>query len=67
MLPLGKEAIINSCKANESTRKFLEGMGIIPGALISVVSEMRGNLIVCVKGSRLALNKGIAQQLMVKV
>jgi len=67
MLPLGKEAFINACKAKDATKKFLEGLGIIPGASISVVSEMRGDLIVCVKGSRLALNKGIAQQLMVMV
>lgn len=67
MLPLGKEAIINVCKAKDATKKFLEGLGIIPGASISVISEMSGNLIVCVKGSRLALNKGVAQQLLVQV
>lgn len=65
MLPIGKEAIINVCKAKEVTKKFLEGLGVIPGVSISVVSEIGGNLIVCVKGSRLALNKGVAQQLLV--
>lgn len=67
MLPLGKEAIINSCKAKEATKKFLEGLGLIPGASVSVVSEMSGNLIVNIKGSRIALNKGIAQQLSVQI
>lgn len=67
MLSPGREAIINVCKARDSTKKFLEGLGIIPGASISVISEMNGNLIVCVKGSRLALNKGVAQQLLVQV
>jgi ferrous iron transport protein A len=67
MLPPGKEAIINICRAKDSTKKFLEGLGILPGVTISVISEMDGNLIVCVKGSRLALNKGIAQQLLVQV
>ncbi len=66
MLSPGKEAIINVCKTKESTKKFLEGLGIIPGAPISVIAEMDGNLIVSVKGSRLALNKGVAQQLMVQ-
>ncbi len=66
MLPVGKEAIINACKAKDSTKKFLEGLGIIPGTTISVVSEMSGNLIVCIKGARIAINKGIAQQLMVE-
>jgi len=67
MLAPGKEAIVNTCRAKESTKKFLEGLGIIPGAPISVISEVNGNLIVCVKGARLALNKGIAQQLLVQV
>ncbi len=67
MLTPGKEAIINVCKAKDSTKKFLEGLGIIPGVSISVVSEMSGNLIVSVKGSRLALNKAVAGQLLVKM
>ncbi|MDF2614003.1 MAG: ferrous iron transport protein [Clostridia bacterium] len=67
MLTPGKEAIINVCKAKDSTKKFLEGLGIIPGVSISVISEMSGNLIVSVKGSRLALNKGVAGQLLVQM
>lgn len=67
MLPLGKEAIVNSCNAKEATKKFLEGLGIIPGVTVSVITEMRGNLIVNIKGSRVALNRGLAQQLTVKM
>ncbi len=67
MLPLGKEAVINSCRAKEETRRFLEGLGLIPGVSVSVVSEISGNLIVSVKGSRVALSKGIAQQLTVQM
>lgn len=67
MLAPGKEAIINICKSRDATKKFLEGLGIIPGASISIISEMNGNLIVSVRGSRLALNKGLAQQLFVQV
>lgn len=66
MLTPGREAKINACRAKEATKKFLEGLGIVPGASISVISEIDGNLIVSVKGSRLALNKGVAQQLMVQ-
>jgi ferrous iron transport protein A len=67
MVPLGKEAIVNSCSAKEATRKFLEGLGIIPGATVSVVSEMSGNLIVNIKGARVALSRGLAQQLNVQI
>ena len=67
MLPIGKEATVYVCRAKNATKKFLEGIGVIPGATISVVSEMNGNLIVCIKGARIAINRGIAQQLIVKV
>ena len=66
MLPLGSEAVINACGVKDDTGKFLQGLGIIPGASISVVSEMSGNLIISIKGSRIAINKGIAQQVMVE-
>ena len=67
MLSPGKEAIINACKAKDTTKKFLEGLGIIPGVTISVISEFSGNLIVSIKGARLALNRGVAQQVLVKI
>lgn len=65
MLSPGKEAVVEACRAKETTKKFLEGLGIIPGVTILVISEFSGNLIVAIKGSRLALNRGVAQQVMV--
>jgi ferrous iron transport protein A len=67
MLPIGKSAVINECRAKESTRKFLEGLGIVPGSFITVISENGGNLIVNVKESRLALSKGVAHQVLVQI
>ncbi|WP_018753052.1 FeoA family protein [Paenibacillus sanguinis] len=67
MLPPGQEAIIRECKASDATRKFLEGLGIVPGASITVVNETGGNLIVNVKGSRLALSKAIAGHLYISL
>jgi ferrous iron transport protein A len=58
---------VNACKAKDTTKKFLEGLGIIPGVTISVISEFSGNLIISIKGSRLALNRGVAQQVLVEV
>lgn len=67
MLSPGKEAVIEVCRTKETTKKFLEGLGIIPGVTISVISEFSGNLIVSIKGSRLALNRGVAQQVLVHI
>jgi ferrous iron transport protein A len=51
MLSPGKESVIEVCRAKDTTKKFLEGLGIIPGVTISVVSEFSGNLIVTIKGA----------------
>jgi len=67
MLSPGREAVVDTCRAKDTTKKFLEGLGIIPGVSISVISEFSGNVIVSIKGSRLALNKGVAQQVLVQV
>ena len=67
MLPVGKEAIVTSYRSKDATKKFLEGLGVISGAPILVVSEINGSLIVSIKGSRIALSRGIAQQLIVEI
>lgn len=67
MLPLNKQGIIKECKSKGETKRFLESHGLIPGVPIAVISEIEGNLIVSVKGAKIALNKGIAQQLLVQI
>ncbi len=66
MLSVGKEAKIDYCRANDKTKKYLEDLGLIPGAIVSIVSELGGNLILSVKDSRIALSKGVASQLIVE-
>lgn len=66
MLNVGTEAMVKGYNVKDATKKFLEQLGIIPGTSISIISEMEGNLIVSIKGSRVAINKGIAQRLMVE-
>jgi ferrous iron transport protein A len=65
MLSIGKSAIIKECRGKDTTKKFLEGLGMVPGTEITVISENGGNLIVRVKDSRLAIGKGVAQQVWV--
>lgn len=40
-------------------------MGFVEGAVVTVVSESYGNLIVKIKGSRVAIGKDIAMRIMV--
>lgn len=66
MLNKGIEAIIQMCHTKDTTKKFLEGLGILPGTRIMVISENNGNLIIAVKGTRLSINRGIAQKVYVE-
>lgn len=45
--------------------RHLEEMGFIPGERITVVSRNAGNIIVSVKGSRVALSKELASSIIV--
>ena len=46
-------------------RRFLESLGFVTGSIVSVVSEMNGNVIVNVKGSRVAISKEMANKIMI--
>ena len=59
---------VNSIKkvgGKEETRLFLEKLGFVTGAAITVVSSIGGNLIVNVKDSRVAIDKEMARGIMV--
>lgn len=45
--------------------RHLEDMGFVPGEAITVVSRIGGNLIVNVKGSRVALSAELAKNIVV--
>ena len=54
MAPEGKENVICKIGGKEETRLFLERLGFVVGAIVTVISEIQGNLIVNVKDSRVA-------------
>jgi hypothetical protein len=63
-----KEGEINTiCKVGgkEETRKFLENLGFVSGGEVTVVSQINGNIIVNVKGSRVAIGRDMANKVMV--
>ena len=69
-MPLSKvkEGEINTiCKVGgkEETRKFLENLGFVSGGEVTVVSQINGNIIVNVKGSRVAIGRDMANKVMV--
>lgn len=70
MMPLtlanvGEENIILRVGGNPETKKHLEDLGFVAGGTVTVLTEIAGNLIVNVKESRVAVNKEMAQKIMV--
>jgi len=70
MMPLvlarqGEENKIMAVRGKGETKRFLESMGFVEGASITIVSEFDGNLIVNVKDARVALSKVLAAKIMI--
>ena len=61
----GKELCIKRITGNDETRRFLNSLGFVTGESVTVVSELGGNVIINVKGSRVALDKSMASRIMV--
>ncbi|WP_031557527.1 FeoA family protein [Lachnospira multipara] len=49
----------------EETKQFLEKLGFVSGADVEVISRTGGNVIVNIKGSRVAIGKEMANKIMV--
>ena len=65
MVKAGEENTIKKIGGKEETRKFLENLGFVSGSVITVISEIGGNVIVNIKDSRGAINKDMANKIMV--
>ena len=65
MAKAGEANIIRKVGGKGEAMRFLENLGFVAGADIMVVSQIGGNLIVTVKGARVAINKDMANKIMV--
>ena len=61
----GEEKYIKQVGGRTETRQFLEKLGFVAGTMVTVISEMNGNVIVQVKDSRVAISKEMACKIMV--
>lgn len=61
----GSELLIKKITGNDETRRFLNSLGFVAGQSVVVVSELGGNMIINVKGSRVALDKSMAGRIMI--
>ena len=70
MMPLtmakaGETVTIKKITGKDEIRLHLAELGFVVGSQVTVVNEIAGNLIVQVKESRLALDKTMANRIMV--
>ncbi len=65
MAKAGEANIIKKIGGKEETKRFLENLGFVAGGMVTVVSEMNGNMIVNVKDSRVAIGKDMANKIMI--
>lgn len=65
MASAGEEVYIKRVGGKEETRRFLETLGFVPGTMVKVVSKTGENLIVSVKDARVAINREMAQKIMI--
>ena len=62
---IGQSNTIRRVGGSEETRRFLENLGFISGAQITVLSASGGNVIVNIKDSRVAINEDMARHIMI--
>ena len=70
MMPLaltdaGTEQIVRKINGKPEIKRHLEDLGFVAGSPVTVVSSMRGNVIVMVKGIRVAISEELARRIMV--
>lgn len=70
MMPLamakaGEEVTILKITGKDELRQHLAELGFVVDAAVTVVSEIAGNLIVQVKDSRVALDRGLANRILI--
>ena len=65
MVTEGEEFLIKKISGKEEIRRFLENLGFIPGAKVSIISKNSGNVIVHIKDSRVAISREMAQKIIV--
>lgn len=65
MAKVGEPVIIKKITGKDEVRQHLAELGFVMDAEVMVLTEMGGNLIIKVKESRVALDKTMANRVMV--
>lgn len=65
MVNIGEKKLVKKINGKDDTKRFLENLGFVEGSEVTVVSEIAGNVIVNVKETRVAIDKAMANRIIV--
>ena len=65
MAQIGAVNIVKRVGGKDEVRKFLETLGFVEGSEVVLLSQNKGNVIVKVKESRIAISKEMANKIMI--
>jgi ferrous iron transport protein A len=64
MVAAGEKVRVASVRGKDEIRRFLSNLGFVEDTEVLVVSELSGNVIVNVKGTRMAISKVMASRIL---
>ena len=65
MARTGDENSIKKVGGKEETRRFLAGLGFVPGAHVTIITEISGNVIVSIRESRVVISREMAAKIVI--
>ena len=65
MIKAGETSSIKKLGGKTEIRQHLENLGFVVGTPITMISEISGNVIVCIKESRVAISREMASKILV--
>ncbi|MBU3849761.1 MAG: ferrous iron transport protein A [Candidatus Treponema excrementipullorum] len=65
MVSIGEKRKIKSLTGTEDIKKHLIDLGFVSGQDVLVLGDSAAGMILLVKGTKLALNRGLAQKILV--
>ncbi|MCD7864312.1 MAG: ferrous iron transport protein A [Lachnospiraceae bacterium] len=65
LMSVGEKRKVASIHGKDEVIRHLQDMGFAPGAEVEVVGQNAGGMILMIKGTRIALDRGLASKILV--
>ena len=66
-VPVNASATLTKINGGRRLRHRLTELGLIPGSVLTIVQNQNGPLLVAVRETRLAIGRGMAEKILVKL